>query len=270
MDQFVDRLLPAVQVPIVLVTGDSDSSPVKRHRALLADPRIAHWFAQNCDVPERHPRLTRIPIGLDNPVFNKLEKRLGFMLTMLLGRSPLDASALRNDMGDQEALQHVRAALPQPELRPLLALCTFHQNQKLVTPDLKGLPERAQAVRELAANPLCHFVPRRLRQKECWMMHGEFAFEVSPQGNGIDCFRTWEAMLLGSIPIVLHSTLDPLFEDEQLPVVVLDTWADVSYLNLSRWRDEHQQRLGSHVESVLRLGYWSAKIKKASLLAQKT
>lgn len=270
LGRFTAQLLPALRHPVVLVTGDSDASPVRRHRALLDDPRIAHWFAQNCDVPERHPRLTRLPIGLDNPVFNKLEKRLGFVVTMLLGRTPADASALRNDIGDQAELQRVRATLPHPTARPLRALCTFHQNQKIVAPDLANLPDRAQACRELADHPLCEFVPRRLKQRECWARHGEFAFEVSPQGNGLDCFRTWEALLLGTIPIVRRSTLNPLFEDERLPVAIVDTWADITAAALARWRDELQPRLGAHVDEVLGLAHWVEKIKKASRSAGKS
>lgn len=270
LDEFVTHLLPVLRHPIVLVTGDSDASGVARHRALLDDPRIVHWFAQNCDVPDRHPRLTRIPIGLDNPVFNKFEKRLGFLLTMVLGRTPFDPSVSRNDMGDQAALQRVRANLPAPARRPLRALCTFHQNQKIVAADVSNLPDRARAQRDLAGNPLCHFVPRRLKQRACWEGHGAFAFEVSPQGNGLDCFRTWEALLLGTIPIVRHSALDLLFQDERLPVVIVESWQEITADNLARWRVEHQPILGARVDEILSLDYWIRKIKKSSRSAQKT
>ena len=267
LDDFVTHLLPALRHPIVLVTGDSDAGRGARHRALLDDPRVAHWFAQNCDMPERHPRLTRIPIGLDNPVYTKFEKRLGFALTMALGRTPFDASVSHNDMGDQAALQRVRAGLPPPAERALQALCTFHQNQKLVTPDLKELPDRAQACRDLGNSPCGHFVGRRLRQRECWERHGGFAFEVSPRGNGLDCFRTWEALLLGTIPIVRASTLDPLFADEALPVVVVREWTEITPENLARWRTALQSRLGPAVDAKLSLAHWVVKIKMASLSA---
>lgn len=264
LDDFVAHLLPALRQPVVLVSGDSDAGLVDRHRALLGDARIAHWFAQNCDLPGRHPRLTRIPIGLDNPVYSKLEKRLGFALTMLLGRTPFDPTIRRNDIGDQAALRTVRAGLPPPATRPVRALCTFHQNQKLVAPDLANLPARAQAWHELRDRDCCHFVDRRLRQRVCWERHGDFAFEVSPRGNGLDCFRTWEALLLGTIPIVRTSTLDPLYEDEALPVVIVQAWTEITAENLARWRAALQPRLGPEVEARLGLDHWVAKIRKAS------
>ena len=63
LEAFVRDILPRTSGPIMLVTGDSDISPVRRFEHLLDDDRILHWFAQNCDVPYEHPRLTRVPTG---------------------------------------------------------------------------------------------------------------------------------------------------------------------------------------------------------------
>jgi hypothetical protein len=95
-------------------------------------------------------------------------------------------------------------------------------------------------------------------------LHGEFAFEVSPHGNGLDCFRTWEALLLGTIPIVRRSTLEPLFRAEALPVAIVDSWTEVTASNLSRWREELQPRLGAEVDAKLSLAHWVAKIHAAA------
>jgi hypothetical protein len=261
---FVQKVLPNVREPIVLVTGDSDLSPVLEFSSLLDDRRVGHWFAQNCDRPGRHPRLTRIPIGIDNPIFTKVEKRLGFMLTVALGRSPFDPTFRRNDMGDQRALQRVRATLPPHRDRPARVLCTFHQNQKLVRPDLGGLPDRAAAFSVLSGRACCHFPGRRLPQEECWRTHGEFAFEASPQGNGLDCFRTWEALFLGTIPIVRKSTLDPLFEDQALPVVTVDSWDEVTPANLERWRAAFSGLFGPGLDEKLSLPWWISRLRQAA------
>ena len=150
-----------------------------------------------------------------------------------------------------------------PELRPSRCLCTFHQNQKIVKPDLSSLPERAQAYRELAANASCVFTDHRLAQKECWELHGQFAFQVSPHGNGLDCFRTWESLYLGTIPIVKSSSLDPLYEDHRLPVVIVKSWAEITPQNLHAWRERFQPLLGD-MGLKLSLDYWVAQIKRAS------
>jgi hypothetical protein len=246
------------------VTGDSDYGPVGAFRYLLDDARIAHWFAQNCDVAFRHPKLTRIPIGIDNPRYTKLEKRIGFFIEMMLGKSPLDPSVSRNDVGDQALLQKIAAAARgDARTRPLRALCTFHMNQKLV-PNFEAVPERKEAYEILKDNPCCHFVPSRLLQSECWRIHADFAFEVSPRGKGLDCFRTWEALLLGTIPIVKTSTLDPLYVDEDFPVAVVESYREITPDNLTRWRDSLAEKLAPRMIRRLTNDYWLDRIRAAA------
>ena len=54
----------------------------------------------------------------------------------------------------------------------------------------------------------------------------KYHFIISPPGNGVDCHRHWESMLMGAIPIMKHSALDPLFED--LPVILIYEWSQVT------------------------------------------
>jgi len=49
-------------------------------------------------------------------------------------------------------------------------------------------------------------------------------FVVSPPGNGADCHRTWEAIYLGAVPIVLKEFWP--FSHLPLPVIVVEEWAD--------------------------------------------
>lgn len=268
LGEFVQHVLPGIRAPFVLVTGDSDFSPVSRYRELLEDRRIAHWFAQNCDLTGRHARLTRIPIGTDNPRYTKMEKRIGFLVEMALGKSPADPSLSLNDMGNQKRMQEIARANPaRLQDKPLRALCTFHMNQKLV-PDFSGIPDRQDAYDVLMQNPACHFAPRRLLQDECWRAHVDFAFEISPRGKGIDCFRTWEALFLNTIPIVKTTTLDPLYEDEDLPVVIVQSWREVTEANLARWRAELQDRFNAELSRKLTNDYWVDKIGFAAAAAR--
>jgi hypothetical protein len=48
-------------------------------------------------------------------------------------------------------------------------------------------------------------------------------FCISPRGNGIDTHRTWEALYVGTVPIVTRSVLTDQHPD--LPCVVLDDWS---------------------------------------------
>jgi hypothetical protein len=260
---FLEHVFPRLAGPIVLVTGDADYGPVADHRHLLDDGRIVHWFAQNCDVPERHPRLTRVPIGIDNPRYSRLEKRIGFALATLGGRNRLDWSCTRNDMGDQALLGRVLSEIRTPfRDRSARALCTFHVNQKFI-PNFRDIPERAEAFAELRDNPACGFVARRVSQEDCWRLHERFAFEVSPRGKGLDCFRTWEALALGCVPIVKSSLLDPLFLDEGFPVVIVRSFAEVTGASLERWKAAHAHRFDGGVLERLSAAHWLARIRAA-------
>ena len=91
-------------------------------------------------------------------------------------------------------------------------------------------------------------------------------FVLSPAGYGPDCYRTWEALLVGSIPIVKKSQLDPLFEG--LPVLIVDSWSDITEEFLHKKYEEITAR--QYDIKRLYTEYWFAKIKavKEEFLAQ--
>ena len=58
----------------------------------------------------------------------------------------------------------------------------------------------------------------------------ESMFVLSPPGRGFDCHRTWEAIYLGAVPVVLEGTLPPgLLHD--LPIHSVSSYGH--FLNLS-------------------------------------
>ncbi len=59
----------------------------------------------------------------------------------------------------------------------------------------------------------------------------ESYFVISPNGNGIDTHRTWEALYLRAIPIVTRSPTTEHFA--HLPILILDSWDDFQELELS-------------------------------------
>ncbi len=65
-------------------------------------------------------------------------------------------------------------------------------------------------------------------------------FVLSPEGNGIDCYRTWESLYLGAIPIVMASTCTSSFAD--LPILFTDNYSELSegYLE-DRWQAMSQR-----------------------------
>ena len=53
-------------------------------------------------------------------------------------------------------------------------------------------------------------------------------FSVSPPGLGPDCYRVWESLLVGTIPVIEHSVMDEMYEG--LPVLFIEgnNWESVT------------------------------------------
>jgi hypothetical protein len=92
------------------------------------------------------------------------------------------------------------------------------------------------------------------------MRQCEFAFVLSPHGNGLDCHRTWEALVLGCIPIVKTSKIDKLYEE--LPVLIVNDWSDISYHLLETTVNDFSNKKFNYEK--LMLSYWINKIKSHS------
>ena len=56
-------------------------------------------------------------------------------------------------------------------------------------------------------------------------------FSISPNGNGIDCHKTWESLYLKTIPIVTKSINSIQYSD--LPILIVDKWSDLDTLILN-------------------------------------
>lgn len=61
----------------------------------------------------------------------------------------------------------------------------------------------------------------------------KYQFIASPMGMGMDAHRTYEALALGTIPIVRRSPITAMFESTA--VMVVDSWTDVTVKSLKEW-----------------------------------
>jgi hypothetical protein len=57
-------------------------------------------------------------------------------------------------------------------------------------------------------------------------------FSISPNGNGIDCHKTWESLYLKTIPIVTKSINSLRYSD--LPILIIDNWDDLDNIVLNK------------------------------------
>lgn len=95
--------------------------------------------------------------------------------------------------------------------------------------------ERGDVYNKFIKESFCTF-QRRPNFKSYSQDLSQSKFVLSPRGAGLDCYRTWEALIMGAIPIVKSSSLDPMFED--LPVLIIHDWNEVTeeFLN-QKWQE---------------------------------
>lgn len=189
LDFFVAHALPRVRCRFVLVTGHSDLTPSPGAAdAVLRDPRVVRWLAQNVVVdddghaPAHHPKLTHIPIGLSEPdrpfgnqgVVEECMARVAAVADLRDPRVFFPAAGPTHPL--REALAHVH--------HPNLARCSD-----------------------------------RLSFRDYLARLGAHAYALCPRGNGPDVHRVHEAILMRTVPIYVSDVVPALFA--RLPVVVV-------------------------------------------------
>lgn len=241
---FVQNVLPTLMKPFILLTNNSDwTIPDDIHKEadiLLNHPLLTHWFAQNCIVD--HPKLTRIPIGLDYHSLIPRKKQFIWSLPEThswgVKMNPLQQ--------EYELLTIANQALPFYQ-RKLKAYANFH----FLMTTRYGKFDRTYAYNTIPKD-LVYYEPIKCQRTDSWKRMTEYAFVISPHGNGLDCHRTWESLCLGCIPIVKTSGLDPLFKD--LPVWIVKLWSDVTEDNMKYIISLFQKQVFNMEKLTLR--YW--------------
>jgi hypothetical protein len=128
--------------------------------------------------------------------------------------------------------------------------------------------DRINAETALKGGKIAFYQNNKLSREKSWELQSQYAFVASPHGHGLDCHRTWEALLLGSIPIVKTSTLDPMWKD--LPVLIVDDWGDITPKLLQKTfhkysmsiSDEERKKLFYPYQKKLSLKWWFERISK--------
>jgi hypothetical protein len=88
--------------------------------------------------------------------------------------------------------------------------------------------ERSRAIEFSRSNGDVFQMPTFTSPKKYREMVSNSAFVLSPPGNGADCHRTWEAIYLGAIPIVLKKYWP--FGHLDLPVLAVEDWSEIPKL----------------------------------------
>lgn len=256
LGRFYKEILPVIQNPFVLVVTDGDESfPSNSGLCLneiedfLANDLLIHIFAQNSDYTGLSNKVSHLPIGMD------------FHTVAYKG---IDGGwGEKGSPSDQEhTLKNILNELLPTDQRILGAFVDFQLSDSMHGSFQRYLQfgeDRTSIFHRLMHTGLIEYAGF-LRRTDLWKKKGKFVFSISPHGNGLDCHRTWEDLVLGCIVIVKTSTLDPMYEG--LPVVIVNDWSEITKENLETWLSHyHDASTNPNYREKLTNSYWIKQIQ---------
>lgn len=231
---FTREYQPHITKNYILITHKSDWPLQGPCKDIINNPRVIAWFGTNPYF--KHPKLIPIPFGLFPEV---------------------------SDAEYEKYITSVQRKTPQKQH---LAYMNFAVN------DYDGRTDRIFVWNYFRDFLFCHDMcyqlseSPRCSQEEYMTQLAESDFTISPAGSGLDCYRTYEALLAGSYPIVKSSCLDDLFND--LPVLIVNSWREVTPTLLRQKKEEFSKK--TYDLKKLYTSYWKNTIKKMQLFHRYT
>tara|TARA_R110000824_G_scaffold240980_1_gene429625 strand:+ start:1203 stop:2051 length:849 start_codon:yes stop_codon:yes gene_type:complete len=188
-----------------LLTHNSDLNITEniRDNVLSWFPTMSYWYAQNLNCV--HERVSPLPIGIANPKWSH-------------GNVDRFRSLSQED-NKKDNLLYVNFNIATNKSERTYCLSHVKWSIKTDYPNYANLSDYNVFVENT--------------QEEYLRDMSKSYFTVSPNGNGIDCHKTWEALYMRSIPIVTHSVMAERFKKMGIPLLVIEDWSCFKNLELS-------------------------------------
>ena len=249
LKQFVDWILPSLEknnIRIKLVTGGcvyglpNELSTMHGihyvNRFFKDSDSIIKWYTQNYDLPTKHPNIVAIPLGLD---YHTLQEKTYI---------PWGEKSAAKEQDEQIDKLYKNFLSFDKRLDKTLSYYHFRMFHR------HGA-DRYMANRALMNKNFNDFLSTPQKRNVTWELCTKYKFVISPHGNGLDCHRTYEAAILGCIPIVKSSSLDIIYKN--MPIIILNDWSEINIKNLLKKSDEILKK----GRESLTLKYWMDIIK---------
>ena len=206
---FYNTILPNITDKFILVSGDCDETiPNDLYNKMDVEGFLNHnmlikWYCQNWIGS--HAKVEIMPIGLNYHTMTYQNSVWGSKT------SPLDQEKLLINIIKKS--QHFSK-------RQIKCYANFH-----FAISTRYGSDRTNAIKNIPTS-LMFYEPVKINRLHTWLVQSKYAFVISPAGDGYDCYRTWEALCLGCIPIIKKNAISKLFME--LPVLIVNDWTDVN------------------------------------------
>jgi len=244
---FILQLLE-IKVPYILITGCNDDwcvpyntyppsqTTVQLYNILLNNEKLVRWYSKNICIS--HPKLVAVPIG----------PKMQWYTTNFFGEDKTDTLKLYNKHY-LEPSKKFKDTLSKPNL--------LYVNMDINTTNnpfyIKHINIRKDLIQHVSKEfnissntSIEKYIEELSRCKFC----------VSPPGRGIDAHRTWESLMVGTIPICISSDLDSIYE--KLPVLIVN---DYTVITKDFLEAEYLKITSKNYDfSILYCNYWKTQI----------
>tara|TARA_R110000824_G_scaffold55821_1_gene153489 strand:- start:1317 stop:2159 length:843 start_codon:yes stop_codon:yes gene_type:complete len=183
--EFQRRFLNSINKKFILISGVSSYSIDEgdpTYQDILKNPYLMKWFCTNPPLIPHH-KLEGLPIG-----FEEREREGGNIET-------LNYFYENNNLWDSK---YNKIYIP------------YHSNT---------FSSRNKIIEELSTKEFVDMEPNRLNFKDYLNKMSKYKFVLSLRGAGWDCHRHYEALLVGSVPIMDGGPILELFKKNSLPVL---------------------------------------------------
>jgi len=218
----------------VFVTHNSDYH-IESRRYSIRPKKIKKWFALNKDYEDNN--IIAIPIGLESMYLRiNPTSHMGKYSSRGNGKDSLEKAIYLDKLAKQK-IKHDK--LVYLNINPNTFLSERQHVMSLFGGDSRVTNKRGLTWQEYYEDIASH------------------KFVLSPRGNGVDCHRTWEALYLRTIPIVKKSTC--MNEFKELPILYVDKWEDLGYINLQEKYEEITSK--KYDLGKMKISYWEDQIR---------
>jgi hypothetical protein len=231
---------------VVIVVGNGDQtfpndiwSSHDDFIQFIESDKIIHIFSTNSTII--HDKHTKIPIGLDYHSSSYIDKGVK-------GHHYPRMTPIEYEFEINEIISNMESF----DKRIIKCYSNFHFNMQT---DRRYTYDRRDALEKIPKDCI-YYEKNLLPRKQSFINQLKYAYVVSPHGNGLDCHRTWEALVLGCIPIVRTSPLDTLYDE--LPVLIVEDWSDITQELLEDTVRVFKEKNFNY--DKLTLKYWKDKI----------
>ena len=219
LDSFIQSVWPIISNNVIIMTHNSDHTINESHLQFLNEPKLISLFCQNASI--NHDKIVCLPIGIANSMWPHGNTKL-----------ISDLSKQNSSSKEFKIMVNFRPDTYKPHRSDVL---------KIIFDNLKSHSRLVQTNSPTVLS---------LKNSQSSI------FTACPRGNGPDTHRLWEALYMGSIPIVDDIVNSRYFDD--LPLIYVKDWNKIDLKFLKKEFNKIKSKRFNY--NKLKLSFWKSKL----------